>query len=527
MSGIFKDSKENRISNAIFFAITKLHFTYLLPDFNNIDEVYTNNLNIWFINNSENKETKDGKGVEISNGILLNPDNVIFSKTKDGFELTEMDFINSELKLLEFLDLDKLNLIEQKQLKFYNDFLNKKKLQINWNLSDFLKHYKETKRFGFTILKAYKKEDFENLKERLDIYFVRFSFILKNLPSEDRTELVSDFKDQLLQLKNKQTITKFSLKIDEYLDLIDKEMKNQNTINKYKNSFNPTALRNVLNFKNEDETINEYHYLKLFNDFKNDLNEQLDKYNFDRDYLPHLKNFNIGIEKLLIEIIKHYRNVLNFESSKMQDFKAYNYRDSLNYNQSLSFLKSYSNILINLKLQDKDINQLKNIQDYCINTLNQSLESLKTNFEIDVFNSPLNTDLSKIKKVLKKAINKSDLMQYNKETIIIPQQIETVKPDEVTKYNWFIIGLKFANGEMKALLKTHNNNATKIATELGNKDGFRPYISESIGVKKHTSEKSIYSDYDKMKTIIEYCKAEKTEIQSEFLMYFNKLEQEQ
>ena len=27
---------------------------------------------------------------------------------------------------------------------------------------------------------------------------------------------------------------------------------------------------------------------------------------------------------------------------KMQDFKAYNYRDSLNYNQSLSFLKSYS-----------------------------------------------------------------------------------------------------------------------------------------------------------------------------------------
>ena len=108
-----------------------------------------------------------------------------------------------------------------------------------------------------------------------------------------------------------------------------------------------------------------------------------------------------------------------------------------------------------------------------------------------------------------------------------PQQAKNIKTDEVEKYNWFIIGLKFANGEMKALLKTHNNNATKIANELGNKDGFRPYISESIGVKKYTSEKSIYSDYNKMKTIIEYCKAEKTEIQSEFSMYFNKLEQEQ
>ena len=107
------------------------------------------------------------------------------------------------------------------------------------------------------------------------------------------------------------------------------------------------------------------------------------------------------------------------------------------------------------------------------------------------------------------------------------KQAKNIKTDEVIKYNWFIIGLKFANGEMKALLKTHNNNATKIANELGNKDGFRPYISESIGVKKYTSEKSIYSDYNKMKTIIEYCKAEKTEIQSEFLMYFNKLEQEQ
>ena len=120
---------------------------------------------------------------------------------------------------------------------------------------------------------------------------------------------------------------------------------------------------------------------------------------------------------------------------------------------------------------------------------------------------------------------KSKSLQTNKTPE--PQQDKNIKTDEVEKYNWFIIGLKFANGEMKALLKTHNNNATKIANELGNKDGFRPYISESIGVKKYTSEKSIYSDYNKMKTIIEYCKAEKTEIQSEFLMYFNKLEQEQ
>ena len=128
---------------------------------------------------------------------------------------------------------------------------------------------------------------------------------------------------------------------------------------------------------------------------------------------------------------------------------------------------------------------------------------------------------------LMKEENTAFFLGFDDENNEPPQQAKNIKTDEVEKYNWFIIGLKFANGEMKALLKTHNNNATKIANELGNKDGFRPYISESIGVKKYTSEKSIYSDYNKMKTIIEYCKAEKTEIQSEFSMYFNKLEQEQ
>lgn len=108
-----------------------------------------------------------------------------------------------------------------------------------------------------------------------------------------------------------------------------------------------------------------------------------------------------------------------------------------------------------------------------------------------------------------------------------PQQVESVNPDEVTRKNWFIIGLLFANGEMAKLLKTHKNNATKIATELENKDGFRPYISESIGVKKKISDKSVYSDYYKMKTIIEYCKDKNIEIQSEFLMRFKDLEQEQ
>lgn len=105
---------------------TKFLFSYIKTDFSNLDEVYQNNLNLWFCNNSDEKTTKDSKGIEITNGILLNPDNIIFSKTKNGFELTEIDFINNQIKDINKLDFESLTFAEKKQFEAYKSFLSNK-----------------------------------------------------------------------------------------------------------------------------------------------------------------------------------------------------------------------------------------------------------------------------------------------------------------------------------------------------------------------------------------------------------------
>jgi hypothetical protein len=97
---------------------------------NNINEVYNNNLTLWYINNSDIKPTtKDGKGIEIENHKILNLDNVNLSKTKRGRELTEIDFIDDQLIKLSKMNFDALNIINKKNYKIYKSYLLEKQNQ--------------------------------------------------------------------------------------------------------------------------------------------------------------------------------------------------------------------------------------------------------------------------------------------------------------------------------------------------------------------------------------------------------------
>lgn len=511
--------KEIRIFKALTNNKTIIAFSYIKPDFSNIDEVYTNNLNVWYCNNSDVRPTtKDGKGVEITNGILLNPDNVIISKKIGGFELTEIDFINSELKLLN--ECTNLNPIETKQFEYYKDYLNKKKINTEWTLNDYYNRYIETKQFyNFFTNRIYKNHEYNSIKDHLNATNERFKYILNRLNTEDKKELINDYKDQLTQLKSKQTQSKFIELINDTIQDIDINIKTNEIINQYK--YNPTKIETIINFNNEDGTKNPYYYSDLLIQYKNSLNESLSKYDFDTDSTGTIKTFNKRIESLLIQIIKHYKNVNNYKNSKLNDFETYNYNDNKEFNNVVYLLETHATELLDLKLQNKDVNKLDKINQYYIKTLNQCLKDLNNKFEIDVFESPLKNKFTQLIQVFQNSITENDLKQLNNANIQTPQQVEN---NDVTKRNWFFIGLKFANGEMKTLLINHNYNASKIATELGNNSGYRPYISESIGVNSDTSNKSVYSDYNKMKAIIEYCKKENIEIESKFLMRFNELE---
>ncbi|MFY7735051.1 MAG: hypothetical protein ACOVSR_16355 [Bacteroidia bacterium] len=113
-----------KILNYISIENTKELFNCIKPDFSNLDEVYQNNLNQWFYNNSDKKEIKDTKDIkETKYGIFTENNNITISKTKGGFELTEIDFINDQIKYINKLDFESLTFAEKKQFETYKSFL--------------------------------------------------------------------------------------------------------------------------------------------------------------------------------------------------------------------------------------------------------------------------------------------------------------------------------------------------------------------------------------------------------------------
>ncbi|OWW24062.1 hypothetical protein B4Q04_18335 [Zobellia sp. OII3] len=87
--------------------------------------------------------------------------------------------------------------------------------------------------------------------------------------------------------------------------------------------------------------------------------------------------------------------------------------------------------------------------------------------------------------------------------------------DEKDEY-WFIIGVKFATGEINQLLQDNEGNASKTAKELGNAN-YRPYISETTSDTNKISSKNIYNSRNKMTKIIEHCKNKNLEVTSDFV----------
>lgn len=105
----------------------KAKFKNIKADKSNINEIYENNISIWYYFNSDKVKKKDGtkeinsKLDTINHVILKNPENFIFCKTKDGFSLTESDFINSELSIIN--TIENFSISEKKQFDFYKNYL--------------------------------------------------------------------------------------------------------------------------------------------------------------------------------------------------------------------------------------------------------------------------------------------------------------------------------------------------------------------------------------------------------------------
>ena len=116
-------AKIDRILTELQFVKIKLKFSSIKSNETNIAEVYENNLTLWYY---ENSDTKKNSGTEIINRIIKNPKKLTFCRTIDGFKLTEDDFIEEELKLLNTLQERKLLRGDIKRMKIYRKWLEGK-----------------------------------------------------------------------------------------------------------------------------------------------------------------------------------------------------------------------------------------------------------------------------------------------------------------------------------------------------------------------------------------------------------------
>lgn len=129
-----------------------------------------------------------------------------------------------------------------------------------------------------------------------------------------------------------------------------------------------------------------------------------------------------------------------------------------------------------------------------LDLINEKLEELN-----------LTKEIIKISDFYKKKVEKiiNDFRETKQKE---PEAKGDIKKDKTKEY-WFIVGVKFATGEMQDLLK--NDNPTQIAIKLGNKN-LRPFISQTNGIIKDKDKPDDKNIYKRKKTDIElilnYCK---------------------
>lgn len=415
----------------------------LKPDFSNINEVFSNNINIWYYFQSDKVTKKDGSEVNskidtINNLFLLNPESFIFSKSKDGFELTEIDFIQDELKALESVIIDKLSISEKKQLLFYIDYLKEERIKLNWSLDDYYNHYNSTGRFAFQV--KYCSNDFDILQIQLNQYKKRFDFIFNKLTDDQRPEFYNIFSRELKKLKSKQSLTNFKELVQDLISTINKEnndnyFKNEFFIDEYKTSISG-YFNNIIDFMNPDGIKNEFYYNDRIIANKQYKDSQLKDNTRLLKHYQILSNFNSILADLFTNTIDFFIAYHKYNIENTAYLNEINFKKDY-IRQNLKQIKEYELIIGNFYLKS-EFEEAVTVKLYCVNTFKSVLNQLDDDWCcIFLKNTPIYSEYLEALNVLEKSIDNEQIkitVDLNKQTSEKLQQTETIKTDEVFKF---------------------------------------------------------------------------------------------
>lgn len=508
---------KKRILHTIQETNAKLLFNRIEPDCINIDEVYINNLNSWYSYNSDNIESKDGTGIERTNGIFKNSENFNFSRTKKGFELSEIDFIDAEFKQLEVINLNNLMLTEKKQFTFYTDYLNEKRKCVEWTLNDYYNHYLQTKRFGICFYRTYKKNEYSRFLTELNSHKERFTYILNKLSQHDKNEFINDFLDQLDKLKSHQQLSKFIEYINDFTKRIRTELnairiEKAYSIENYKKSYNPFYFKEIINLKSEDNSINPYYYNTLINHWEDYQVTEMSKNEYLKEQTRLLKIYNRRLSYLLSHTVRMFKAVDKYNGENLAVVNSFNLEKGELLNL-LNRIKWYSSSIKRMKISG-EYDLAFRLKEYYHLIFADSINFLRDSLHINIYKSPLKEEFKEIENAFESSIN-IDEVKYFASTALKPQ-LQT-KSDQAKYKNevWFKVGLLFASGKMEnyytevtgGIIFKKGYTAPKVAKSLGNIN-YNKFILASVNnylPNNPNGNKNIFNSKDKMDKIIKHC----------------------
>ena len=352
-----------------------------------------------FLNKTKNDLTNIN---EVYNEFLINynPDNI---------KRTELIFIDS------FLSAD----IIEKDIREY--FRNKRK-NVVWQNLDNYNHYLTTKRFGFTFLKTFKKNDFNEIIKKLNEQKNQFFYNYNKLNTDEKLEYKNDYIDQLEKLIKKQEHSKYKELIKEQIQGIkDYNFTPLNIqIQKYYN-----CIRRVDFFKKFLEMDNDMYYGKRVNFWLNYRNEKLLEHEILKSRKGILMPFNNYLSKVIRKIIRQLKNVIDWKENQIEL-----HPNSLEVGLSCH-LVSFKSTITAIKMNyDNDKLLAYQMQKYCINGFDLMLNFIKEELLINFEKMPTYNLIQNVIDDFKNVIDIEDVKIFLESKNL---QKETDKPDKPKK----------------------------------------------------------------------------------------------
>ena len=305
--------------------------------------------------------------------------------------LIELDIINNSKPIYCEKPLFDYNKILKNILFLFNnidDFLNYFKNNTKLNINDNIELFDN---ITYNIILNNKNKE-KILLNRIQDYNNKILIIDKNIKNEmslfNNNNPISK-PEIAIKLKNSMSITKYISNIENINEVIDYNNKNIEVINSYNNKkdeINTISIQ-IKEFENELELLNNNHEYKYdpnciycckrpwvikINELKEKIEELNSKINYIKNFIKiNFKNINI--------IIKQYNKNINI----IDKYNLYNewlsyYIYIENKNKLEINIKTYENYKYLLDCDNKDLNNLKNINDnfsnLCYNLYNKYIE---------------------------------------------------------------------------------------------------------------------------------------------------------